>query len=339
MDGKRYYYNSPKGRVVLMVTDVGTGKGKVYGTFYKVGMSWTRLNSSAAPMQKDREQAQADLDAFAKKHKLEEFKEDGMKRTEETEGTKETAVAVRQDHGDLRPYLEDREYDRGVFIRETRNYLLMTVEGMLGAGRRLICLKQMEPGRFLEALEEVGIPNQRANELMSITLFCTNHLLSKFPDSGNLKRLDTMGKTRLLLLSRIPEDVQAQFSGDDILGMTVDEVAAMPLDQLRLEVRELREQIKNGKLQVTRLQKDKTGLEEKVNGLLGKSSKDPLAAARIRAEKFFSGLVALKSMLNEEFKNEFDCPEKVAMLSASNTLFWQVHRVWEEIGTELGVPE
>jgi hypothetical protein len=201
---------------------------------------------------------------------------------------------------DLTPYLGGREYDRKVLITEAKHYCQGLVECMLEAGKCLICLKQMEGhGSFMEALEEIGVPYQRANELMSIAFFVTNHLLSKLPDSGNLKRLETMGKTRLLLLSRIPDDVLAQFGEEgEVLGKTIDEVAAMPLDQLRDAVRELREQLKNGKMQVRRLQEKNDKMQGQLEAKHGET--DLFKDFKNRTDQIFSALTQALGMMMDK---------------------------------------
>jgi len=242
---------------------------------------------------------------------------------------------------DLRPYLDDRDYDRDVFVRETRGFCEMALSGMLEAGKRLICLKQMEGhGQFLSALEEIGLAYQRANELMAIAFMVTNHI-GKLPDSGNLKRLETMGKTRLLLLARLPEDVLEQFGEEGtVAGKTLDEVAAMPLDELRNQVRDLREQLRKGKLQNLKLQADKDRAAEKIDALLGKGDPADLTAAKTAADKLFTALMLVIGMIgNEEFKEIFDTPEKVALLRASDGMRWELVRKWEAFAEAVELPE
>jgi len=242
---------------------------------------------------------------------------------------------------DLRPYLGGRDYDREVFIAETRHYLQMTLDGMLEAGRRLICLKSMEGhGQFLEALGKIGIQFQRAYELMAIAVFVEKHILSKFPDSGNLKRLETMGKTRLLLLSKIPDEVLKEFEAENVLDLKIEEASAMPLDQLQAEVRELRDAVKNGKQQLRRLQEDKDRMAEKVDALLGKRNGNELKAARAAADKMFEHFLAISAMIaSEDFRAVFDTPEKVALLKASDNLKDCITVRWEEFGAAVGMTD
>lgn len=167
---------------------------------------------------------------------------------------------------DLRPYLGDLEYDRNVFINETRHYLRMTLEGIIEAGRRLICLKEMEGhGSFGEILNDIGIDHYRACELMLIT----KKFGSKFAPGANLKKLEDMGKKRLILLASLSDDyIQEMEEKEEIAGIPLDEFKAMSRDQLRDKVRELKRQNENGQKQnrrlrekIDRLEKDKEGLD------------------------------------------------------------------------------
>ena len=215
------------------------------------------------------------------------------------EGTEEKQIIKRAAVQDLTPYIGDREYSRETFIKEAGYFLQMTVEGMVEAGRRLICLKEMEGhGRYLDALEEIGISRQRANELMAIARFVTEKILPKFPDSGHLKRLETMGKTRLLLLSRIPDDVVNQFDSEgDILGKPIDEVAAMPLEMLRDEIRSLRSQMINGKKQNRRLQEKIDSMEKAIT--IGQGKDRSVEAVTEWTQMIFSKLVNIMDLMKD----------------------------------------
>ncbi len=259
------------------------------------------------------------------------------------ETAKEVAVKCGEIRGiaDLTPYLGDREYDRGVFIRETSLYCEMTIIGMVEAGKRLICIKEMEGrGHWLECLEEIGIPQQRANELMRIAYVVTNRL-SKLPLGGNLKRLDTIGKKKLLLLESIPADVLEKFGEtDDVAGMKLDEIEAMTVEELRRNVRDLKDQVKNGKMQLRRISEDRDREKEKKEALLGKGDPDRLKAARAASEKLFELLLQINSMIgNEDFRAIFDSEEKLSLLKASDNLKWEVVRRWEEFAAAIGMPE
>lgn len=163
---------------------------------------------------------------------------------------------------DLTSYLGGREYDRKVFIQEVRHYCEMTLTGMLEAGKRLLCIKIMEGhGRYHDALDEIGIPYQRANELVRIAQMVNNRLLPRLPHDGNLKRLENMGKKRLQLLTRLTDEELAEFEDDEgaISEEKLDEIAVMPVKQLREYVRELKKRNENGMKQNTRL---KTQIEK-----------------------------------------------------------------------------
>jgi len=279
-------YHDSQGRAVILSEGIAGGSNK-WGS-YRLKMNGSLKRIVPIPVVEGKEKAKELLDKYAKKKKWkpyghrisiiprldkgysvikeypeEEKEADMKKRATETaieRGPRERKVA------DLSPYLGERDYDREVFIRETRYYLQMTLEGMIEAGRRLICLKEMEGhGRFLEALEEIGIDRYRSAELMAITQFMVQRVLPKCADSAHFKRYETMGKTRLLLLSRLPEDILKEYEeSDEIAGMKIDKIQAMPLEELRSQVRELKDQVANGKKQVRRLQEKRDKLEKQL---------------------------------------------------------------------------
>lgn len=258
-----------------------------------------------------------------------------------TKNVETTEVTKRVDISDLTPYLEDREYNREVFITEIRQYLQMTIEGMLKVGNRLICMKMMEGhGKFLESLDEIGIAHQRANEFMAISYFVRNRILPKLPDAANLKRLDTMGKTRLLLLARIPDEILDQFEEENVLEKKIEEVEAMPIDQLRQEIRELREAKKNGMAQNRRLQEDKDKALAKVDALLGKGEDAGMKAAKTAADNLFEALLKVRAMIvNDDYRAIFDSPEKANLLRASEGAYYDLGRLWQEFGAAVKLPE
>lgn len=196
---------------------------------------------------------------------------------------------------DLTPYLGGREYDKNVFIQEARHYCEMTLTGMLEAGKRLMCLKIMEGhGGYLDALKEIGIPNQRANELVRIAQLVNNRLLSKLPHSGNLKRLETMGKRRLDLLTRLTDEELAEFEDEDgqISDKKLDEITMMPIAQLREYVRDLKKRNANGMKQNTRLQK-------KIDALQARPKLEKLAKIEAWGQKVFGLATEIMVLMND----------------------------------------
>ena len=132
-------------------------------------------------------------------------------------------------------------YNEATWIERGRHAVRQTLEGMFELGRTLIILKEhTEHGRFLEISEkEFGIKRSEAGRLMSATRrFATPQMQKAAP------KLMDLGKSKLLELL-VEEDVTlvGLADGEEVNGMTLDDVDRMTVKELRVALREKREEL------------------------------------------------------------------------------------------------
>lgn len=163
----------------------------------------------------------------------------------------ETEVMKIKGNIDLTKYLKGKDYDQNVCIVELRHFLDLTIEGMVESGARILLIKEMEQhGDYMKILEDIGISQQRAHELMTIAIFWYERILPE-----NLNHLK-LGKSKMLLLSKLPDDI--------IDKEQIEEADKMTVSELRVKIQEQRRQIDNGKKQITRYQQRIDSYEEKI---------------------------------------------------------------------------
>lgn len=143
------------------------------------------------------------------------------------------SLMVMEQWGNGEIYNEERWIERG------RQAMRKTVEGMFELGCALIVLKEhTEHGRFLGiAKEQFGIGKNEAARLMAATQrFATPQMQKAAP------KLMDLGKSKLLELL-VEEDVTliGLAEGEEVNGMTLDDVDRMTVRELRLALRESRE--------------------------------------------------------------------------------------------------
>lgn len=130
-------------------------------------------------------------------------------------------------------------YNEATWIERGRQAVRQTMEGMFELGRALIVLKEhTEYGRF-EAMikEQFGIGKNEAYRLMAATQrFATPQMQKALP------KLMDLGKSKLLELL-VEEDVTLTglADGEEVNGMTLDDVDRMTVRELRVALRESRE--------------------------------------------------------------------------------------------------
>ena len=130
-------------------------------------------------------------------------------------------------------------YDEATWIERGRHAVRQTMEGMFELGRALIVLKEhTERGRFMEIVKrEFGIGHNETARLMSATRrFATPQMQKAAP------KLMDLGKSKLLELL-VEEDVTliGLAEGGEVNGMTLDDVDRMTVRELRVALRENRE--------------------------------------------------------------------------------------------------
>lgn len=130
-------------------------------------------------------------------------------------------------------------YDEAVWIERGRHAVRQTMEGMFELGRVLIVLKEhTEYRRFSEIVkEQFGIGHNETARLMTATKrFATPQMQKAAP------KLMDLGKSKLLELL-VEEDVTlvGLAEGEEVNGMTLDDVDRMTVRELRVALRESRE--------------------------------------------------------------------------------------------------
>ena len=143
------------------------------------------------------------------------------------------SVMVMEQWGNGETYNEERWIERG------RQAVRQTMEGMFELGRALIILKEhTEHGRFMEIVKsQFGIGHAETARLMSATQrFATPQMQKAAP------KLMDLGKSKLLELL-VEEDVTlvGLAEGEEVNGMTLDDVDRMTVRELRVALRESRE--------------------------------------------------------------------------------------------------
>lgn len=130
-------------------------------------------------------------------------------------------------------------YNEATWVERGRQAVAKTLEGMFELGRALIVLKEhTEHGRFMELSEcEFGIKSSEVARLIRATKrFATPAMQQAQP------KLVGLGKSKLLeLLVEEDEALVELANGGDIGGNTLDDVDRMTIKELRLALREARE--------------------------------------------------------------------------------------------------
>lgn len=130
-------------------------------------------------------------------------------------------------------------YDRTRVVNEARFYMAQSAEALLEAGHRLIVLKENEPhGEFTEIVEQqLGLAARTARLMMQAAIkYSSPQLESK------RQALAVLGKTKLFeLMTEGDEELAALADGGTVAGMTLDDIDRMTSRELKVALREARE--------------------------------------------------------------------------------------------------
>lgn len=191
-------------------------------------------------------------------------------------------------------------YNEATWIERGRQAVVKTLEGMFELGKTLIVLKEhTEHGRFREIAEqELGLHSKEVTRLMNATKrFATPQMQKAQP------KLIGLGKSKLLELLVEDDDTLVELAeGGDINGNTLDDVDRMTIKELRLALREAREDSKA---------KDKVMSEKnaKIDELAEKLAKNkqpkPADVARELSAQLASAEVSARSEISK-LKDIFD---------------------------------
>lgn len=186
-------------------------------------------------------------------------------------------------------------YNEATWIERGRLAVRQTMEGMFELGRALIVLKEhTEHGRFMEIVKgQFGIGHNETARLMSATQrFATPQMQKAAP------KLMDLGKSKLLELL-VEEDVTlvGLAEGEEVNGMTFDDVDRMTVRELRVALRESRE---------TAEAKDKVIADKnkKVDELAEKLAKKQTGVREPKAEDVGSELTMQLSSLEVSIRSQ-----------------------------------
>lgn len=132
-------------------------------------------------------------------------------------------------------------YNEAIWIERGRHAVRQTLEGMFELGRALIVIKEHTPhGKFREIAEhEFGLHTREVTRLMNATLRFIDPKMQKIQP-----KLMDLGKSKLLELLVEDDDTLLELAeGGDINGHDLDDVDRMTVKELRVALRENREQL------------------------------------------------------------------------------------------------
>lgn len=141
----------------------------------------------------------------------------------------------------MEKFANGEAYNEAIWIERGRHAVRQTLEGIFELGRALIVIKEHTPhGRFAEITEkEFGIHKREAQRLMNATLRFLDPKMQKAQP-----KLVVLGKSKLLELLVEDDDTLLELAeGGDINGNTLDDVDRMTVKELRVALRENREQL------------------------------------------------------------------------------------------------
>lgn len=210
--------------------------------------------------------------------------------------------------GDGAPYERDR------LVNETRFFMAQSAEAMLEAGRRLVQIKENEPhGEFISIVtEQLGLGERAARSMMSAAVKYLSPRLE-----SNRQTFAVLGKSKLFeLMTESDDDIEALAEGGTLAGLTLDDIDAMSVRELKAALRDSRQQVeaKDKVLADRNAKVDK--LEEKLHkpfkpakGAIARDAEqqahmDELRAALTAADLAFSRVAVVVATITEESQSE-----------------------------------
>ncbi|STZ63811.1 Uncharacterised protein [Moraxella lacunata] len=193
-------------------------------------------------------------------------------------------------------------YNEATWIERGRQAVVKTLEGMFELGKTLIVLKEhTEHGRFREIAEqELGLHTKEITRLMNATKrFATPQMQKAQP------KLIGLGKSKLLELLVEDDDTLVELAeGGDINGNTLDDIDRMTRNELRVALREARE---DSKAKDKVMSEKNAKIDELAEKLAKNKNKQPKPAdvARELSAQLASAEVSARSEISK-LKDIFD---------------------------------
>ncbi|MDZ7655591.1 MAG: hypothetical protein U0997_06570 [Sulfurimicrobium sp.] len=125
-------------------------------------------------------------------------------------------------------------YNRDRVINECKFFLGQSAQAMLEAGKRLILMKEHEAhGDWISCLNQLNVEPRIAQMMMKAAIKFSN---------PNAKSISHLGSTKLFDLMILDDDeIQALGDGGTVAGLTLDEIDKMTTRELRVALREAKE--------------------------------------------------------------------------------------------------
>lgn len=237
-------------------------------------------DSVVGQAKKDREE----IDIFERRQEVKEGAEarDRIKEIEKAKEEKSEALAK---------YCGGLPYERERVKGEIVSHLNRSIEELIEAGKRLVVVREMEGGGFMQFLDEISLPYASAWRLIALT-----KMTEKYPRVNTFKVVDMKkGIGKLYSLLNVPDEELAEFDETGLFkGATVEDINKMSVSQFRkliaekedwkarakqfeLEVQTKYDTKTRYEKKIEQLEKDKKGLQEKIDDFgLSKDDKEAL---------------------------------------------------------------
>ncbi|STQ91371.1 DUF3102 domain-containing protein [Iodobacter fluviatilis] len=205
-------------------------------------------------------------------------------------------------------------YDRIRIVNEARFYMAQSAEAMLEAGKRLIVLKENEAhGEFIEIVQQqLGLNDRTARLMMQATIKYTSPALD-----SKRQTFAVLGKSKLFeLMVEDDDELVALTDGGTVAGLTLDEVDRMSVRELKLALRESRDNAtaqgrllsdKNSKIDelATKLSARKTHVKVPTPDVEGAEIRKEASAFAFEAESILRGKLhaAFETLLQHSEKS------------------------------------
>ena len=141
---------------------------------------------------------------------------------------------------ELYGFKDIQNYDLFIYKQKIGLFLHLADRSIMEAGKGLLVIKAQEPhGVFIKTLEDIGIPERTARRYMSIA--------RRFGKTANLAVLPA---SKLEALCELDDPTLEKLdTGEDILGLTLKGIDAMPTSEVRKKAKELESKLDSAKKQ------------------------------------------------------------------------------------------
>jgi hypothetical protein len=264
-----------------------------------------------------------------------------------------TAVAQTSDDDEktraLVPYSDGLPYDHDRIINEIRFYMTATAQGMIEMGKRFILLKEHEGhGRFITCLDDLGVGRFTAWRYMTAARKLANVSRVQHLKIFSLQE----GAGKLYALLDIPDEELAEFEETGTLrGLTMDEIDALPVKEVRARLRTRNTQVEQGMLQLKVANAKIDALEEEVRNLKNPKRSEVEDKFLHKMEELKKGFDGYLLKVDPDLVRELDpdadpVPTKrmeAAYISALQYMRMQILTIWDRgvgmYGDAISMPE